>query len=230
MTAQSSEASRAELEPVSDAHLVALAQGGDEAAFQALFEAHKRRVYSICLRMTHSPADADDLTQEAFLQVFRKIGAFRGESTFSTWLYRLAVNGVLMHLRKKRSQEGPLNEGETSHEESLAHEYAQNDLQLTGTVDRLTLNTAIAELSRGYRVAFLLHDVEGYEHNEIARMMNWSVGNSKSQLHKARRKLRDWFRLHHEKKGFGEIDRREERSRPGRLRLGRGMNRLESAL
>src|SRR5439155_17725327 len=140
MTAQTSEASRAELEPVSDAHLVALAQGGDEAAFQALFEAHKRRVYSICLRMTHSPADADDLTQEAFLQVFRKIGAFRGESTFSTWLYRLAVNGVLMHLRKKRSQEGPLNEGETSHEESLAHEYAQNDLQLTGTVDRLTLN------------------------------------------------------------------------------------------
>jgi len=135
-----------------------------------------------------------------------------------------------MHLRKKRSQEGPLNEVETSHEESLAHEYAQNDLQLTGTVDRLTLNTAIAELSRGYRVAFLLHDVEGYEHNEIARMMNWSVGNSKSQLHKARRKLRDWFRLHHEKKGFGETDRREERSRPGRLRLGRGMNRLESAL
>ena len=230
MTAQSSDTSPAELEPVSEAHLVALAQRGDEAAFRALFEAHKRRVYSLCLRMTRSTADAEDLTQGAFLQVFRKIGAFRGESTFSTWLYRLAVNAVLMHLRKKRSQEGPLNEGETSHEESLAHEYAQNDLQLTGTVDRITLNTAIAKLSRGYRVVFLLHDVEGYEHNEIARMMNWSVGSSKSQLHKARRKLRDWFRLHHGTKPSRKSTGAKEGSALEGCVSVHGMGRLESAL
>ena len=90
------------LAPTSDADLVARAQGGEEPAFTSLFEAHKRGVYSLCLRMTHSPADAEDLTQEAFLQVFRKITTFRGESTFSTWLHRLTVNGVLMHLRKKR--------------------------------------------------------------------------------------------------------------------------------
>jgi RNA polymerase sigma-70 factor (ECF subfamily) len=186
MAAQSSDPFPAELKPVSDIHLVALAQRGDEAAFRALFEAHKRRVYSLCLRMTRSNADAEDLTREAFLQVFRKIATFRGESTFSTWLYRLAVNGVLMHLRRKRFQKLSLNDVEISQEEPLAQEYAQNDLQLTGTVDRITLNTAVAELSRGYPVVFLLHDVEGYEHNEIARMMNWSVGNSKSQLHKAR--------------------------------------------
>ena len=129
MAAQSSDAFPAELKPVSDVHLVALAQRGDEAAFRALFEAHKRRVYSLCLRMTRSTADAEDLTQEAFLQIFRKIGAFRGESTFSTWLYRLAVNGVLIHLRKKRFQEMPLDEVDTSYEAPLAPEYAQNDLQ-----------------------------------------------------------------------------------------------------
>jgi RNA polymerase sigma-70 factor (ECF subfamily) len=228
MTAQSSTTSQAELKPVSEAHLVALAQGGDESAFRALFEAHKGRVYSICLRMTHSPADAEDLTQQAFLLVFRKIATFRAESSFSTWLYRLAVNEVLMHLRKKRHPEISFDDGDASQEKPLTREYAEDDLRLTGTADRLTLNKAIAELARGYRVVFLLHDVEGYEHNEIARMMNWSVGNSKSQLHKARRKLREWFRLHQEKQPPAKPNGAKTRG-PEDCALVHGMNRLQSA-
>src|SRR5215471_21047077 len=110
---ESSGASTA-LAPASDADLVARAQRGEEAAFASLFEAHKRGVYSVCLRITRSPADAEDLAQEAFLQVFRKIATFRGESTFSTWLHRVTVNVVLMHLRKKRLPQMSLDEVDSS--------------------------------------------------------------------------------------------------------------------
>ena len=182
--------------PASDADLVARAQRGEEAAFAALFKAHNRHIYCVCLRMAGSPEQAEDLTQEVFLKVFRKVSTFRGESTFSTWLHRLAVNEVLMHLRKKRLDEVSLDAVEGWHGGSLKWESGNDDLELTGTVDRITLDRAVAELPRGYRTAFLLHDVEGYEHTEIARITNWSVGNSKSQLHKARRKLRAWLRLH----------------------------------
>ncbi len=187
------------LTPASGADLVARAQRGEERAFATLFEAHKRGVYSLCLRMTHSPADAEDLTQEAFLQVFRKIATFRGESTFSTWLYRLVVNGVLMHLRKKRLPHVPLDEVDTSREERATRQYGDDNQRLMRTIDRIHLSKAITQLPRGYRTALVLFDLEGYDHNEIARMMNWSVGNSKSQLHKARRKLRDWLQRHGEK-------------------------------
>jgi len=179
----------------STADLVARARRGEEAAFEALFEAHKRRVYSLCLRMTRSAADAEDLTQQAFLQVFRKIATFRGESKFSTWLHRLAVNEVLMHLRRQRPAAVSLDENDASQEGSAPRQYLDNDRRLLGTVDRTDLERAIARLSPGYRTAFVLFDLEGYEHHEIAQMMNWSVGNSKSQLHKARRRLRDWLRL-----------------------------------
>ena len=123
---ESSEAATT-LAPASDANLVARAQRGEEAAFASLFQAHKRGVYSLCLRMTHSPADAEDLTQEAFLQVFRKIATFRGESTFSTWLHRLVLNRVLMHLRKKRLPEVSLDELNTSLEEPAARQYRDDD-------------------------------------------------------------------------------------------------------
>jgi len=176
-----------------EARLIARAQRGDEAAFSALFDAHKRRIYSLCLRMTGSTTEAEDLTQEAFLQLFRKIGTFRGEAAFSTWLHRLAVNVVLMHLRKKGLQQVPLEEVETNQEEPIRRDYGDDDRRLTGSIDRVTLERAIAELPPGYRAVFVLHDVEGYEHNEIAEMMGCSVGNSKSQLHKARLKLREWL-------------------------------------
>ena len=174
----------------SETQLIARAQRGDEEAFAALYEIHKRRVYSLCLRMTGNTAEAEDLAQEAFLQLFRRISTFRGESAFSTWLHRLVVNVVLMHLRKKGLQLVPLEDTDNRQEEPVKREYGDEDRRLLGSIDRLTLVRAIEQLPPGYRVVFVLHDVEGYEHNEIAQMMNCSVGNSKSQLHKARLKLR----------------------------------------
>jgi RNA polymerase sigma-70 factor (ECF subfamily) len=178
----------------SETQLIARAQGGDEEAFAALFEMHKRRVYSLCLRMTGNTAEAEDLTQEAFLQLFRKISTFRGESAFSTWLHRLAVNVVLMHLRKKVPQQVSLDETDSSQDEPVKRDYGDHDRRLLGSIDRISLVRAIAALPPGYRTVFVLHDIEGYEHNEIAEIMNCSVGNSKSQLHKARLKLRDRLR------------------------------------
>jgi len=144
--------------------------------------------------MTGNTAEAEDLAQEAFLQLFRKISTFRGESAFSTWLHRLAVNVVLMHLRKKGLQQVSLDEPDTSQDEPVKRDYGDDDRRLTGSVDRIGLERAISELPPGYRAVFVLHDVEGYEHNEIAEIMNCSVGNSKSQLHKARMKLRERLR------------------------------------
>ena len=178
----------------SEHQLIARAQRGDEEAFAALFEMNKRRVYSLCLRMTGNTAEAEDLTQEAFLQLFRKISTFRGESAFSTWLHRLAVNVVLMHLRKKGLQQVSLDETDTSQDEPVKRDYGSDDRRLMGSVDRIGLQKAIADLPPGYRTVFVLHDVEGYEHNEIAEIMSCSVGNSKSQLHKARMKLRERLR------------------------------------
>ncbi len=178
----------------SETQLIARAQRGDEEAFAALFEAHKRRVYSLCLRMTGDTAEAEDLAQEAFLQLFRKVSTFRGESAFSTWLHRLVVNVVLMHLRKKGLQQVPLEDTDNSQEETVKREYGDDDRRLLGSIDRVTLSRAIEQLPPGYRSVFVLHDVEGYEHNEIAQIMNCSVGNSKSQLHKARLKLREALR------------------------------------
>jgi RNA polymerase sigma-70 factor, ECF subfamily len=165
---------------------------GDALAFEVLYNLHKRRVYSLCLRMTGNVSEAEDLMQEAFMQLFRKLGTFRGESAFSTWLHRLTVNVVLMHIRKKGIEEIPLEpDMEDENQDLPKREYGGVDLNLMGAVDRVTLEQAIAELPKGYRMIFLLHDVEGYEHNEIADIVGCSIGNSKSQLHKARMKLRD---------------------------------------
>ena len=178
-----------------DAEVLARAQAGDHQAFAHLYALHKRRIYSLCLRMVGNVAEAEDLTQEAFLQLHRKIATFRGDSAFSTWLHRLAINVVLMQLRKKGLSLISLDEAmEPSPEEGPSRSFGAPDLTLTGTIDRLVLERAIADLPAGYRLIFILHDVEGFEHNEIASMLNCSIGNSKSQLHKARLKLRDALR------------------------------------
>ncbi len=170
---------------------IANAQQGDGAAFEILYNMHKRRVYSLCLRMLGNVAEAEDLTQEAFLQLHRKIGTFRGDSAFSTWLHRMAVNVVLMHLRKKGLPLVSLEETlEPSQEDGPRKDFGTRDLRLSGSIDRVTLERAVEELPPGYRMVFVLHDVEGYEHNEIAGMLQCSIGNSKSQLHKARMRLR----------------------------------------
>ena len=178
-----------------EAEAIARAQNGDGAAFEALYSLHKRRVYSLCLRMLGNVAEAEDLTQEAFLQLYRKIGTFRGDSAFSTWLHRLAVNVVLMHLRKKGLPQVSLEETlEPSQDDGPRKDIGARDLTLSGSIDRVTLERAVENLPPGYRLVFVLHDVEGYEHNEIAEMLDCSIGNSKSQLHKARMKLRDLLR------------------------------------
>ena len=176
---------------LSEAEAIERAKQGDAEAFEALYNLHKRRVYSLCLRMTANSAEAEDLTQEAFLQLFRKIGTFRGESAFSTWLHRMSVNVVLMRLRKKGLPVVPLEDTVETEEETPRKELGAVDPALAGSVDRLQLQRAIEALPPGYRSIFVLHDVEGYEHNEIAELVGCSIGNSKSQLHKARMKLRD---------------------------------------
>jgi RNA polymerase sigma-70 factor (ECF subfamily) len=176
---------------LSEAEAIERAKQGDAAAFEVLYNLHKRRVYSLCLRMTTNTAEAEDLTQEAFLQLFRKIGTFRGESAFSTWLHRMAVNVVLMQLRKKGLQLVPLEDETEGEEETPKKDYGAQDAVLAGSIDRLQLKNAIDRLPPGYRSIFVLHDVEGFEHNEIAEMVGCSIGNSKSQLHKARMKLRE---------------------------------------
>jgi RNA polymerase sigma-70 factor, ECF subfamily len=179
----------------SDTGLIARAQRGEEQAFEALFHQHKRRVYSVCLRMIGNPAEAEELTQEAFLQVFRKIHTFRGESAFSTWLHRLSVNTVLMRLRKKNIAVTPLEDTIKGEEfDEPRREFGALDPALTGSIDRMLLERAIAQLPPGYKQAFVLHDVQGYEHHEIAEMLGTTTGNSKSQLHKARARLRKLLR------------------------------------
>lgn len=179
---------------LSEAEAIERAKQGDAEAFEVLYGLHKRRVYSLCLRMTANTAEAEDLTQEAFLQLFRKIATFRGESAFSTWLHRMSVNVVLMHLRKKGLPVVPLEDTMETEEESAKKEPGALDPALAGSVDRLQLERAVEALPPGYRTIFVLHDVEGYEHNEIAGMVGCSIGNSKSQLHKARLKLRELLR------------------------------------
>ena len=177
----------------SERSLVQRAQSGDEQAFGMLFQAHKKRVYSVCLLMTKDVAEAEDLTQEAFLQVFRSVGSFRGDSAFSTWLYRVAVNTVLMKLRRRKKAPPVLSLDEpiSAESPSLRRDVGGADLQLSGAIDRIALRRAMQELPEGCRQIFALHEVEGYQHHEIAKMLDCSVGNSKSQLHKANMKMRD---------------------------------------
>lgn len=176
-----------------EAEAIRLAQAGDAAAFEHLYQLHGRRVYALCLRMVGNPSDAEDLMQEAFLQLFRKIGTFRGESAFSTWLHRMTVNVVLMRLRKKTLPAASLEETTEPDEETGGprKDIGAPDLRLSGAVDRVNLERSIEKLPPGYRTVFVLHDVQGFEHNEIAGIMGCSVGNSKSQLHKARTRLRE---------------------------------------
>jgi RNA polymerase sigma-70 factor (ECF subfamily) len=170
---------------------LARAQAGDHHAFAQLYSLHKKRIYSLCLRMLGNVAEAEDLTQDAFLQLHRKIATFRGDSSFVTWLHRLAINVVLMHLRKKGLSLISLDEAmEPTADEGPGRSFGAPDLTLAGAIDRMVLQSAVADLPAGYRLIFILHDIEGYEHNEIASMLECSIGNSKSQLHKARLRLR----------------------------------------
>lgn len=176
---------------LTEAEAIGQAQQGDAAAFEYLYKSHCRRVYSLCLRMIKNRAEAEDLTQQAFLQLFRKIGTFRGESGFSTWLHRVTVNIVLMHLRRKKPAEILFEDlYRPSSDDEGPRERGSSDTSMCGAIERLNLMRAIRKLPSGYKQVFLLHDVVGYEHSEIAGLLGCSTGCSKSQLHKARRRLR----------------------------------------
>ena len=176
----------ADVGKATDLQLARSASHGDMGAFEELYKRHHRRVYSVCLRMLQNTSEAEDLTQDVFIQLYRKIGSFRGDSAFTTWLHRMTVNQVLMHFRKRTVKfEKTTEEGETP------------DQIVNGTanpgrmriVDKIALDNAIEQLPTGYKNVFVLHDVEGFEHEEVASILGCSVGTSKSQLHKARLKL-----------------------------------------
>jgi RNA polymerase sigma-70 factor (ECF subfamily) len=188
---------RQSLDELSEKQLVRLAQLGDKQAFARLYETHKRRVYALCLRITREQTEAEDCTQEAFLQCFLRLSTFRGDSALSTWLYRLTVNVVLMRLRAAHVKPISLDtsgSNETPGDTGILNSCPVEDLNLEGAVDRIALHRALRKLPPGYRTIFLLHDVEGKAHSEIARELGCSIGNSKSQLHQARLRLRRFLR------------------------------------
>jgi RNA polymerase sigma-70 factor (ECF subfamily) len=170
-----------------DFELTQMSSAGNIAAFEILYERYHRRTYSLCLRMTKNQTEAEDLTQEVFIQLFRKAGSFRGDSAFSTWLHRMTVNQVLMHFRKRSFKNEKTSEDGEIPEQVVP---GTKDQKKMPVIDKIALKRAVGQLPNGYRNVFTLHDVQGYEHTEVARILGISVGTSKSQLHKARLKLR----------------------------------------
>jgi len=163
------------------------AAAGDMEAFEKIYRLHHQQIYRLCLRMVRNASQAEDLTQEVFIQLFRRLHTFRGESSFSTWLHRLAVNQVLMHFRRPIVRtEHTTEDGSTPIQ--IAHGTENHNRM--ALIDRIALDEALGHLAPGYRLVFILHDVEGYEHEQIGKMLGCAAGTSKSQLHKARLKLR----------------------------------------
>lgn len=190
-------ATQSEASDLTEAEAIRLAQQGEERGFERIYQLHSQRVYGLCLRMMRgNAAEAEDLTQESFLQLFRKIGTFRGDSAFSTWLHRLTFNVVLMRLRRRSFEAVSLDEMlEPRENASRLQKYiGRRDPQLSGSVDRMDLERALKRLPPGYRAVFILHDVQGYRHKQIADIQGCSLGNSKSQLHKARARMRHLLR------------------------------------
>jgi RNA polymerase sigma-70 factor, ECF subfamily len=176
-----------------DLELARRCQKGDAGAFEELYRQHAGRLYGLVFRMAGSAQDAEDLLQEVFLQAHRKLASFRGDSTLATWLYRLGMNHCLDYLRGRQARMGRATD--SLDEEGMQEPVAPAPV-VPAAVSRLDLERAIARLPEGCRAAFLLHDVEGFEHNEVARILGVSEGTSKSQVHKARMKLRAMLSPH----------------------------------
>lgn len=164
---------------------------GNIQSFEFIYRSYCEFVHRICLRMLRDPIEAEDATQDVFVCVFRKMNTFRGESAFSSWLYRLATNSVLMRFRKNKRKNAWISlDDHREDEAAFCSEIGAQDLRLSGLLDRIDLQSAIDVLPNGYKTAFVLHDIQGYDHSEIAKMFGHSTGSSKSQLHKARLRLR----------------------------------------
>ena len=170
-----------------DMALVERCRGGDLAAFEELYRTHAGKLFSVACRMLGNPADAEDLLQEIFLSAHRKLDGFRGESALGTWLYRLATNHCLDYLRSRAARTNQLTDAlddERGEFQAGSHGLAEQ------AVTRMDLERALARLPEGCRAAFVLHDVQGLEHREVAQALGIAEGTSKSQVHKARLRLR----------------------------------------
>jgi RNA polymerase sigma-70 factor (ECF subfamily) len=204
---------------LSEAEAIRGAQAGDEAMFEYLYWLHCRRVFAVCLRMAGDATEAEDLTQETFLLLFRKIHTFRGESAFSTWLHRMAINLVLMHFRKKSlplvSIEGTSDPDSETGSPSI--DIRACDLLIEGSIGRINLERCIQQVPMGYRTIFVLHDIQEYKHHEAAKMSGYSVGASKPHLHKARTRLREL--LHELQREKARERRLQEKCVPDPARL-----------
>ncbi len=173
-----------------DLALVARCRDGDLGAFEELYRAHAGRIYSLAYRMLGNAADAEDLLQEIFLSAHRKLESFRGDAALGTWLYRLAMNQLLDYVRSRAARTGQLTDGLDDASvlaDASGHRLADR------AIDRIDLERALAELPEGCRAAFVLHDVEGLEHKEVAQVLGIAEGTSKSQVHKARLRLRGFL-------------------------------------
>ena len=170
-----------------EAALVDRCRRGELGAFEEVYRAHSARLFGLIQRMVGNAADAEDLLQEVFLSAHRKLDGFRGESALGTWLYRLATNHCLDYLRSRAAKSGQLTDA-LDDEPTLSD--AGSRAIAERAVARMDLERALAQLPEGCRAAFLLHDVEGLEHREVAEALGIAEGTSKSQVHKARLKLR----------------------------------------
>jgi RNA polymerase sigma-70 factor (ECF subfamily) len=171
--------------------LVDRCRRGELGAFETLYRQHSGRLFSLAVRMLGNPADAEDLLQEIFLSAHRKLESFRGESALGTWLYRLAMNQILDHVRSRAARTGQMTDGlddATALADASGHRLADR------AITRIDLERALVELPEGCRAAFLLHDVEGLEHREVSEVLGIAEGTSKSQVHKARLRLRGLLR------------------------------------
>jgi RNA polymerase sigma-70 factor (ECF subfamily) len=171
-----------------DLELAGRIRAGEGGAFEELYRQHATRLYNLAYRMAGGPAEADDLLQDIFLLVYRKLGSFRGESSLGTWLYRLAMNHCLDVLRSRQARMG--QQTDSLDEEGAVEVAAARPL---GAVSRIDLERAIETLPPACRAAFLLHDVEGFGHGEVATILGVSEGTSKSQVHKARLRIRQYL-------------------------------------
>lgn len=172
---------------LADLELVRRCRDNQAGAFEELYRTHAGRLYNLVFRMVGSATDAEDLLQDVFLHAHRKLASFRGDSSLGTWLYRLTVNQCLDFLRGRQTK---MTRATSSLDHDNAVEPAATMPAVPTAVSRVDLERAIAKLPDGCRAAFVLHDIEGFEHNEVARLMGVSEGTSKSQVHKARTKLR----------------------------------------
>jgi RNA polymerase sigma-70 factor, ECF subfamily len=165
-------------------------RGGDTSAFETLYTLYKCSVFALCLRLTSNISDAEDLTQEVFLQVHRKVNSFRGEAAFGSWLYRVAINASMMHFRRRHPEELSFD---TFESESFPNALAAQPISRchVDPVERIALVRALADLSKGRRTVVVLHDLKGLTHREVAQRLGVTVSSSRSQLHQAHRKLRD---------------------------------------